>query len=130
MGEHRKVSGGGAQELNGVNRALRILGVQIDNYDFYVLILNLPDDRVGGSQREAYVAEYDTRDVGSGNPILEDSLVFAIFCQDRDGNAMHGSVLVFLSKRLHGKRRDSSAPSDLGNRLHTYATSNPYIYAQ
>ena len=63
-GKDGDVAGGRVDEFNGINRPLRIVGINIDQNDFAPRILDLAQDRVGGAHGKAEVNVVGPAQVG------------------------------------------------------------------
>ena len=58
VGEDADLLGGGANQFDGANGALGILRGNVDDHDFGARILQLAENRVGGSGRKSNMAEH------------------------------------------------------------------------
>jgi hypothetical protein len=76
--ENRDVIGCGADQFDGTNCTLRVVRVDIDQYDFGVLILNLADDGICCADGKANIAEHGAGNVGAFQTILKNDRLLAV----------------------------------------------------
>jgi len=68
LAKYGQLQGVGLNEFDGFNGALRIFEVDIDNHDLGPQVLNLAENRVSRSRREADIAKYYARKTSGLQP--------------------------------------------------------------
>jgi hypothetical protein len=101
IGKNRQLQGIGLNQLNRFYGPLRILRGNIYEHDFRTLILNLAQDGIGRTGREAHCAENYARQPGGFQAALQFRQTIAIFGQQGYWDPRHVAVLVDSSRCLH-----------------------------
>jgi hypothetical protein len=80
-------------QFDGSNGSLRILGIDTDQDNFSVLILQLTHNRIARSRRETDMAQYCSGQVSALDPAIQYDGLFAVLREEGDSDPGHGSIL-------------------------------------
>jgi hypothetical protein len=84
-------------QFDGADGALRILRINVEDYDFRPNVLHLAQYRIRGAGGESQVTEDVATHSGSFQTMLEYRQPFSVFCQKSYRYTLHGFTLDLAS---------------------------------